>query len=57
MTRVNAVVCPYHAGEVIVQNYNSVLTLGHIATASDAVLVLENEVVRGLETSLVTFVT
>lgn len=37
------VVSPYHSGEVIVQNYNAVLTLGHLATASDAVLVLENE--------------
>lgn len=37
------VVSPYHSGEVIVQNYNAVLTLGHLATASNAVLVLENE--------------
>jgi tubulin delta len=40
----NVVVWPYDAGEVCVQHYNAALTLSHLATASDAVLVLENEV-------------
>jgi tubulin delta len=39
----NVVVCPYHSGEVIVQNYNAILTLGHLSVASDAVLFMENE--------------
>lgn len=45
--RLNVVVSPYHTGEVIVQNYNAMLTLGHLSSASDAVLFLENEHVRG----------
>ncbi len=30
-------------GEVVVQNYNAVLTLSHLYQSSDAVLVLEND--------------
>lgn len=40
---VNQVVSPYNTGEVIVQNYNAVLTLSHLYQASDAVVILEND--------------
>ncbi|XP_041378716.1 tubulin delta chain-like [Gigantopelta aegis] len=40
---VNQVVWPYQTGEVIVQNYNAVLTLSHLYQTSDAVVVLEND--------------
>jgi hypothetical protein len=40
----NVVVWPYDVGEVCVQHYNAALTLSHLTLASDAVLVLENEV-------------
>ena len=33
----NAVVCPYHVGEVIVQNYNACLSFAHLSLVSDAV--------------------
>jgi len=37
------VVWPYSLGEVIVQNYNAVLTLSHLYQSTDAVLVMEND--------------
>ena len=43
---VNQVVWPYSMGEVIVQNYNAVLTLSHLYQCSDAVLTLENDVLE-----------
>ncbi|XP_070572249.1 tubulin delta chain-like [Ptychodera flava] len=39
----NQVVWPYGTGEVIVQNYNAVLTLSHLYQSSDALLILEND--------------
>ncbi|XP_044528112.1 tubulin delta chain isoform X1 [Gracilinanus agilis] len=42
----NQVIWPYGTGEVIVQNYNSVLTLSHLYRSSDALLVHENDVVH-----------
>ncbi|XP_024862527.1 tubulin delta chain isoform X2 [Kryptolebias marmoratus] len=42
----NHLTWPYETGEVIVQNYNSVLTLAHLYQLSDAVLVHENDVVH-----------
>uniref|UniRef100_A0A8C6ZFN4 Tubulin delta chain n=1 Tax=Nothoprocta perdicaria TaxID=30464 RepID=A0A8C6ZFN4_NOTPE len=42
----NHVIWPYGTGEVIVQNYNSVLTLSHLYRSSDALLVHENDVVH-----------
>ncbi|XP_053817539.1 tubulin delta chain isoform X2 [Vidua chalybeata] len=42
----NHVVWPYGTGEVIVQNYNSVLTLSHLYHSSDALLVHENDVIH-----------
>lgn len=43
---VNQVVWPYTKGEVIVQNYNAVLTLSRLYQTSDAVLTMENDVVH-----------
>ncbi|XP_077467040.1 tubulin delta chain [Stigmatopora argus] len=43
---VNHLTWPYAAGEVIVQNYNSVLTLGHLYQLSDGILVHENDTVH-----------
>ncbi|NXG03198.1 TBD protein, partial [Sakesphorus luctuosus] len=42
----NHVIWPYGTGEVIVQNYNSVLTLSHLYKSSDALLVHENDVIH-----------
>ncbi|KAM8797201.1 TBD protein, partial [Eudromia elegans] len=42
----NHIIWPYGTGEVIVQNYNSVLTLSHLYRSSDALLVHENDVVH-----------
>ncbi|KAA0701884.1 Tubulin delta chain [Triplophysa tibetana] len=42
----NQLTWPYGAGEVIVQNYNSVLTLSHLYQLSDAILVHENDTVH-----------
>lgn len=39
----NQVVWPYSMGEVIVQNYNAVLTLSHLYQCADAVLIMEND--------------
>ena len=40
---INVAVWPYSSGEVIVQDYNSLLTMTHLQEASGAVLVLQNE--------------
>ncbi|NXC27425.1 TBD protein, partial [Campylorhamphus procurvoides] len=42
----NHIIWPYGTGEVIVQNYNSVLTLSHLYQSSDALLVHENDVIH-----------
>ncbi|XP_069827900.1 tubulin delta chain [Dendropsophus ebraccatus] len=42
----NEVIWPYGTGEVIVQNYNSVLTLSHLYQCSDALLVHENDIIH-----------
>uniref|UniRef100_A0A1A7XK72 Tubulin delta chain n=1 Tax=Iconisemion striatum TaxID=60296 RepID=A0A1A7XK72_9TELE len=42
----NHLTWPYGTGEVIVQNYNSVLTLAHLYQLSDAMLVHENDIVH-----------
>ncbi|CAM9163884.1 unnamed protein product, partial [Chrysoparadoxa australica] len=39
----NAVVCPYTNGEVIVQSYNTIFTLSRLAAAADGVLCIEND--------------
>ena len=48
----NQVVWPYSMGEVIVQNYNAVLTLSHLYRSSDAVLVMENDQLHKICTQL-----
>ncbi|KAE8624746.1 hypothetical protein XENTR_v10006037 [Xenopus tropicalis] len=42
----NQVIWPYGTGEVIVQNYNSILTLSHLYRSSDALLVHENDIIH-----------
>ncbi|KAM6933181.1 LOW QUALITY PROTEIN: tubulin delta chain [Xenentodon cancila] len=42
----NHLTWPYGTGEVIVQNYNSVLTLAHLYQLSDTILVHENDTVH-----------
>ncbi|CAH2222143.1 tubulin delta chain [Pelobates cultripes] len=42
----NQVIWPYGTGEVIVQNYNSILTLSRLYQSSDALLVHENDVIH-----------
>ncbi|XP_055982574.1 tubulin delta chain [Sorex fumeus] len=41
--KVNQIIWPYGTGEVIVQNYNSILTLSHLYRSSEALLVHEND--------------
>ena len=48
----NQVVWPYNTGEVIVQNYNAVLTLSHLYHSSDAILVMENDQLHKICTRL-----
>ncbi|XP_034023981.1 tubulin delta chain isoform X2 [Thalassophryne amazonica] len=43
---INHLTWPYGTGEVIVQNYNSVLTLAHLYQLSDGILVHENDTVH-----------
>ena len=40
---INQVVWPYTMGEVIVQNYNAVLTLSHLYQTTDAILAMDND--------------
>uniref|UniRef100_A0A8C6FQV8 Tubulin delta chain n=1 Tax=Moschus moschiferus TaxID=68415 RepID=A0A8C6FQV8_MOSMO len=44
--KMNQIIWPYGNGEVIVQNYNSILTLSHLYRSSDALLVHENDAVH-----------
>ncbi|XP_040857437.1 tubulin delta chain [Ochotona curzoniae] len=44
--RMNQIIWPYGTGEVIVQNYNSILTLSHLYRSSDALLVHENDAIH-----------
>lgn len=39
----NPVIWPYLSGDVIVQNYNALLTMAHLSEASDAVILLQND--------------
>mgnify|MGYP000058948190 CR=1 FL=1 len=48
----NQVVWPYSLGEVIVQNYNAVLTLSHLYQTADAVLIMENDQLHKICTQL-----
>lgn len=42
-TLLNAIVWPYASGEVIVQDYNSLLTTAHLQASCDAILLLQNQ--------------
>ncbi|XP_042197922.1 tubulin delta chain isoform X2 [Callorhinchus milii] len=42
----NHVIWPHRTGEVIVQNYNSVLTLSHLYQSSDGLLIHENDTIH-----------
>uniref|UniRef100_A0A4X1SRZ4 Tubulin delta chain n=2 Tax=Sus scrofa TaxID=9823 RepID=A0A4X1SRZ4_PIG len=44
--KMNQIIWPYGTGEVIVQNYNSILTLSRLYRSSDALLVHENDAVH-----------
>ena len=33
---------PYESGEVVVQSYNTVLTLSHLSSVSDGIVLVEN---------------
>lgn len=43
VTIVNHVVWPYTSGEVIVQNYNALLTTAHLHNSSDVIIVSQND--------------
>lgn len=48
----NVAVWPYETGEVIVQNYNAVLTLSELTQASDGVILFENTSLHDMCTKL-----
>eukprot|EP00026_Physarum_polycephalum_P001013 Phypoly_transcript_01014.p2 GENE.Phypoly_transcript_01014~~Phypoly_transcript_01014.p2 ORF type:complete len:461 (+),score=81.77 Phypoly_transcript_01014:2396-3778(+) len=49
---VNQVVWPYKTGEVIVQNYNSIMTLSHLYQVSDGIILVENDTIHTVCTKL-----
>lgn len=44
----NQVVWPYGTGEVIVQNYNAILTLSHLNRCSDGIIIVENDKLQNI---------
>jgi len=46
------VIWPYSTGEVIVQNYNAVLSLAHLYQSADIVFAVENDAVHNICTRL-----
>lgn len=44
----NAAVWPYASGEVIVQNYNAVLTMASLSRVSHGLIVLQNDVASAM---------
>lgn len=42
----NQLTWPYGTGEIIVQNYNTMLTLSHLYQSSDALLIQENDIIH-----------
>ncbi|EDV22441.1 uncharacterized protein TRIADDRAFT_28772 [Trichoplax adhaerens] len=49
---INEVVWPYSNGEVIVQDYNTILTLSHLYKASTGLIILENDKLHEICTRL-----
>ena len=47
------IVVPYTSGEVVVQNYNSLLTLSHLYHSADALFVFENDILQQYAKKLV----
>ena len=54
VTIVNHVVWPYASGEVIVQNYNALLTTAHLHESSDAIIVSQNDQLHKICSKLLT---
>lgn len=46
--RINIAVTPYHFGEVVVQHFNTILSLSKLSGASDGIIAFENEVAKQL---------
>ena len=51
-TLLNVVVWPYTSGEVIVQDYNAVLTTKHLQDSSDCVVILQNDQLQNAASKL-----
>lgn len=49
---INQVAWPFTAGDVAVQDFNSILSLAHLIQCSDAIIVSENEILRDICTKL-----
>lgn len=52
VTIINNAIWPYTMGEVIIQNYNAVLTLSHLYSSSDAIIFMENDKMQQICTQL-----
>jgi len=46
------VIWPYSTGEVIVQNYNAILSLAHLYQSADVVFTVENDAIHAICTRL-----
>ena len=49
------IIVPYTSGEVVVQNYNSLLTLSHLYHSTDALLIFENDILQKYAKKLVSY--
>ncbi|CAF1165800.1 unnamed protein product [Didymodactylos carnosus] len=50
-----SVIVPYTSGEVVVQNYNSLLTLSHLYRSNDGIFVFENDILQHYAKKLVAY--
>lgn len=48
----NAVVLPYSSGEVVIQNYNTVLTIANLYDVSDMFIILQNDHLHKMSSNL-----
>lgn len=48
----NAVVLPYSSGEVVIQNYNTVLTIANLFDISDMLLIFQNDLLHKMSVNL-----